>query len=163
MMTVSHAMDNFFTAVDREGLYVHNEVLIGDDVAKDLDSILTYVLPKNKVSLFRSRNDVTKLCREEEKRMKKLTGEPKTIDDEHMIAVFAWNNTIGFVQDIVYPVSRWTRYFQADINSPCLICMENKIKRTMCSNCASIICLDCDTRIGTDICPVCTKQMSSFR
>lgn len=156
IMTVSHAMDTFFTALEREGLSVQNEVLIGDEVR-------THMLPRDKISLFRLRRDITKLCREEEKRMMKLTGEPKTIDDDHMIAIFIWNNTVGYVQDIVYPVSRWTRYFNADITSPCLICMEHKEKRTMCSNCASIVCLVCDNKIGTDICPGCTKKMSSFR
>lgn len=159
----SQSMDNFFTALEQIGFSVCNEVLVGGDVSTEVRRLLSRRLPKDRLLLFRIRGDVRKLCREEEKRMEVITGEPKKINDGCVTAVFIWEQRVGIVPDLKYPASRWIRYFQVDVNSPCLICMEKKEKLTMCSNCASIICLDCDTKIGTDVCPICTRQLSSFR
>lgn len=159
----SQSVDNFFTALEQIGFGVCNEVLVDGDRSTEVNRLRSQRLSKDKLLLFRIREDVRHVCRMEEKRMEEITGEPKKINDECVAAVFIWEQRIGIVPDLKYPASRWVRYFQVDVNSPCLICMEKKEKLTMCSNCASIICLDCDTKIGTDVCPVCTRQLSSFR
>ena len=159
----SKSIDNFFTALDHNGVTVYNEVLNESDVSSQVEKLLSRRLPKNKLLLFRIREDIDKLCREQEKRMEGFTREPKKIHEEFIAAVFIWNQMIDLVPDSKYPAERWTRYFQVDIYSPCLICTEKKKNVTMCTNCASIVCLECDKQIGTDVCPACRRQLSSFR
>lgn len=152
----TEAISRFTSVLDKNDLE-----LIHTNGYKDL--LRAIPISSKYVALFTTRSDVTNLCREEEKRLEKMTGQPHQIDDDKMAAVFVWNHTIGFVPDIPYSIHRWTRYFNSNVDAPCLICMESGKDRTMCSNCASIVCLDCDNRIETNVCPGCTKSMKTFR
>ena len=162
MSDISESMDNFFTALDQNGFTVYNEVLIEGDVSSQVANLLSRRLPKDKLLLFRIREDITRLCREKERRVEEFTGEPSKIHDDCIVAVFIWNQMIDFVPDLKYSAKRWTRYFRVDIHSPCLICTEKKKNVTMCTNCASIICLECDTKIDREVCPSCRTQVSCF-
>lgn len=114
------------------------------------------------VLTFEGREDIRDLCSEEEKRMEKMTQGSKQINDASVAAVFIWNKLFGIVSDVPLPISRWTRYFGMDKDGPCIVCLEVKKRSTICGNCVSVVCLDCDSKLEDARCPGCTLEMSSF-
>lgn len=157
-------MVNFYTALEEGGFQTHEEILIARDIPGEYRKLMTYPLSSDKaVLVFNTREDITDLCRQEEKRMEKLTGEPRVIDDTEVAAVFIWNKTFGIVSDEPRHTERWTRYFQMDTNAPCVACTETDKKRTVCGNCGCIVCLECTEKLDDERCPGCTLEMSSFK
>ena len=158
------AMVNFYTSLEEEGFEPHNRELIARNIPEEYRKLMTQSLLSDKdVLVFNTREDIEDLCRQEEKRISEMTGEYKTLNDNEIAAVFIWNKTFGIVSEIPRTVERWTRYFKMDKNSPCIACMDSGKKRTVCSNCVCIICLDCLRKIEDNKCPMCTLEMSSFK
>lgn len=157
------AMVNFYMALEQIGFMAHNKVLIARNIPEEYRKLLVYPLVSNEhVLVFKTREDVRDLCREEEKRLEKMTGQPKQINDEHVAAIFIWNKMFGIISDEPLPETRWIRYFSMDKDGPCIICMEVKKKATICGNCVSVVCLECDEKLEDARCPGCTKEMSSL-
>jgi hypothetical protein len=159
----SEAIARFSNALEQNGFRLKNQELsTSSDPNEYRDLLLSMPSSAKDVTVFTTRSDVVKLCRAEETRLEKMMGAPNKIDDDKMAAVFIWDQTVGVVPDIPYPIQRWTRYFNANIDAPCLVCMESGKKRTMCSNCASIVCLECDAKVGKKACLGCTRSMTTF-
>lgn len=153
-------MVNFYVALEDNGFDCCNQVLIARDIPGEYKKLMTHKTVSDKtVLIYNTKEDITDLCREEEKRMEKLTGEPTTIDDQSVAAVFFWNRTFGVVSDEPRSVGGWERYFKMDTNAPCIICMEAGKRRTVCGNCTSTVCIECDRRIEGGKCPGCTLEM----
>lgn len=159
----TRAMVNFHMALEQAGLEAHSQVLIARNIPEEYCKLLTRPLATDiAVLTFERREDIQDLCREEEKRLEKMTQEPKQIMGESVAAIFIWNKMFGIVSDEPLPVSRWTRYFSMDKDGPCIVCLEVKKRRTICGNCVSVVCLDCDGKLEDARCPGCTLEMSSF-
>jgi len=85
----TRAMLNFHEALDKKGLEGFNKVLIARDIPGEYKRLLCRPLAQeNFVLMFETREDVRDLCREEEKRLEKIFGSPRRIDDENVAAIF---------------------------------------------------------------------------
>lgn len=157
------AIVNFYHALSTDGFTAKSIQLIARDVPKEYNRKLTALchIPKY-VSVFESREDIHDICRIEEERLQKMTGDPKKIHDENVAAVFVYDNRFGLVPDEPYSCKRWSRYFNMDTDAPCIICLEKSKKKTICSNCTSVVCLSCDKKMEDDVCKGCTLVMGSF-
>lgn len=153
MSSMELAMQPFYSVIQKNDFHCYNKSLSERDSPQDDKTVFIY----------KTREDIARLCRHQEKVLERHTGKPRKICDERFAAVFRWNRTFGVVSDKPLPEARWQRYFEMDPRAPCNICMDVKSKRTICGNCAFIVCFDCKERIDSDVCPCCRVKLNHLR
>jgi len=157
------AMINFHEALVEKGLRGFNEVLIARDIPGEYKRLLCRPLAQeNFVLIYETREDVRDLCREEEKRLEKIFGSPRRIDDEKVAAIFIWNQMFGIIQDVPIPVETWVRRFGTKEEGQCVVCLENTKSGMTCSNCISMLCFECHNKLESSKCPVCTIPLITY-
>lgn len=153
MSNMELAMQPFYRVIQRNEFQFYNKSLAEKDSPEDDSTVFIY----------ETREDIARLCRYQEKLLEKHTGKPRRIFDERCVAVFRWNRTFGMVSDQPLPETRWQRYFDMNPRAPCNICLDVNPKRTICGNCAFIVCFDCKERIHSDLCPCCRVKLDHLR
>lgn len=149
---------NFFIVCERNGFHAFHRQMIARDIPGEYMKLITQKpLSSKNLMLFKHREDITDICRLEEKRLEEMTGSPVTINEHAIEMLFLWNRSFHKIYKVPSTIERWERFFKMDTSKPCAICMEQSDKKTVCPNCTAIVCLDCDKKIEENRCPMCTS------
>lgn len=157
------ARAHFYMTAEDMGMMTHQRQMIARDIPGEYKKLLdTKMVSDRHMLVFHTRDDIKDICQQEAIRLQKMTGVEKKIDYENVELAFLWKRGFHYVPKVPQSDSHWRRLFDADIDGPCIICMERNDKIVVCGNCYAIICLECDNRIENSVCPACTVESCDY-
>ena len=113
------AMQPFYNAIRKNEFELYKKNLLDRDSASH-ESALPDV--GKVVFIYETREDIAAFCRKEEERIERITGIPRRIRDDSLVAVFRWNKKTGMVAEEPLSEESWQRFFKMDLSLPCIIC-----------------------------------------
>ena len=140
---MSSPIDNLTDCINKSSLgWKYSKLDIHDGYDVDLDCLYGSI---DMVYIFTTKIDVEYLMKKANEVLAEHEDSYRHKNDDKICGVFLWNGKFVTIPSKILH-STWTRFFEHDDMSECVVCMEipeNPIGMTLCMICCSITCSSC--------------------